>query len=625
MKPRPYDVAALLRPCPVLLVVPPFAWLDRPALGVHLLQGLARRQGVEVQVLYTNALFAAWFGERTASTLSNLQYGWFLGERLFARTAYGGEPLGADRGEDLVASIEKLARTYRDRGLPFTFGLDGLRKLEAEIPAWLDSFVPELARRGYRVVGASSSFEQTSASIAILGGIKRRAPATTTILGGANCEGEMARGIASLRAPIDHIFSGESEHTFPAWLAAHLRGEPQPAILEGAPCERLDELPTPDYDDYRAQLAAVLPPAVLAGSAINYETSRGCWWGQKSHCTFCGLNGTGMASRQKSPDRVIGELQTLVAAHPTKRVTMTDNIMPHGYFKTVVPRLAVELPGVRVMYEQKANLSLRQVVDLVDAGIDEIQPGIEALSSGLLALMAKGTTCAQNVALLRYARATGMRLQWNLLYGFPGDDIRFYEETLELLPFLRHLPPPRGTNPIVIDRFSPYHDRAAAYGIAELRPLDGYRAWAPAHADVDKLAYRFRGNFASESLARPDVIAALAAEVARWREAYYGPTPPELRVERDGAHYVLVDTRGLGHPAREAIDGERARVALVRQPRGASSEALAWARARGVVVERDRKLIPLAIAHVDLMLELEDSRAVLPLVDAEQQRQVARG
>jgi hypothetical protein len=35
------------------------------------------------------------------------------------------------------------------------------------------------------------------------------------------------------------------------------------------------------------------------------ETSRGCWCGAVSHCTFCGLNGEGMAYRRKSPQRVI--------------------------------------------------------------------------------------------------------------------------------------------------------------------------------------------------------------------------------------------------------------------------------------------------------------------------------
>jgi magnesium-protoporphyrin IX monomethyl ester (oxidative) cyclase len=61
----------------------------------------------------------------------------------------------------------------------------------------------------------------------------------------------------------------------------------------------LDGLPYPTFDDYFAQLRTtsfakrVLPALVM-------ETSRGCWWGAKHHCTFCGLNAEGMAFRSKS-------------------------------------------------------------------------------------------------------------------------------------------------------------------------------------------------------------------------------------------------------------------------------------------------------------------------------------
>jgi len=611
----PYDVSTVLRRCDVLFVVPPFAWLDRPALGVHLLQAHVRAAGLEAQVLYANALFAAWFGERTATTLSNLQFGWFLGERLFARTAFGVRALGHDGGEALVAEIEKLAAKYRERSVPFQFGLENLRAIEEQVPAWLDSFVPQLAAVGHRVVGATSSFEQTSSSIAILRELKARTGATT-LLGGANCEGPMADGLAALGVGIDHIFSGESDAAFPAWLAAFRRGEQQPRIVHGAPCQDLDALPVPDFSDYRAQLRAFLPRStILAESQISFETSRGCWWGAKSHCTFCGLNGRGMASRTKSPDRAMSELRTLLVNHPTQRVAVTDNIMPHEYWKTFVPRLGRELPGVRMMYEQKANLTLRQVMDLVAAGIDEIQPGIEALSTGLLALMAKGTTSAQNLALLRYARATGMRLQWNLLFGFPGDSLAFYEETRELLPLLHHLPPPRGPIPVVIDRFSPYHDHPDRYGITGLRPVDGYRAWLPPGAEIDKIAYHFEGTFASESRERLDVMAELSAEITRWRDAYYGQERPELRVERSGDGYLLVDTRAISELAGERdrarpIDARHAAAVLVRRSLRAHDDASRWAIAQCAAVERDGKIVPLATAAPELLLEIESSTPI---------------
>ena len=46
-----------------LIIVPPFAALERPALGPHLLQACAKAAGFEVRILYANLLLAAEIGE----------------------------------------------------------------------------------------------------------------------------------------------------------------------------------------------------------------------------------------------------------------------------------------------------------------------------------------------------------------------------------------------------------------------------------------------------------------------------------------------------------------------------------------------------------------------------------
>src|SRR4051812_31793928 len=100
------------------------------------------------------------------------------------------------------------------------------------------------------------------------------------------------------------------------------------------------------------QRARLLPDggASLEPPMLPYESSRGCWWGQKHHCTFCGLNGEGMVFREKSPDRVIEDLRALAAAFPARSIFMTDNIMPHAYFKTLPPRLAADPLPLSLFY-----------------------------------------------------------------------------------------------------------------------------------------------------------------------------------------------------------------------------------------------------------------------------------
>ena len=81
----------------------------------------------------------------------------------------------------------------------------------------------------------------------------------------------------------------------------------------GIPLARLDDLPVPDFSDYFRDLAASGAQADVV-PVLLFETARGCWWGAKSHCTFCGINGGAMAFRAKSQARALDELQTLSAA-----------------------------------------------------------------------------------------------------------------------------------------------------------------------------------------------------------------------------------------------------------------------------------------------------------------------
>jgi ribosomal peptide maturation radical SAM protein 1 len=439
----------------------------------------------------------------------------------------------------------------------------------------------------------------------------------------------MAEGIAGLSQAIDYIFSGESEETFVAFLAELFAGKrPAKRIIYGQPCQDLDALPVPDFQEYYEQLDHYLPAvAAKAGSVeLTYETSRGCWWGQKHHCTFCGLNGMGMGFREKSAGKVITELKQLLAQHPypTHLVQMTDNIMPYTFFKTLVPELAglaVEMPTLRLYYEQKANLSLEQVLALMKAGITHIQPGIEALSTSLLKRMDKGVTAAQNIALLRYAHSVGMRLDWNLLWGFPGDTREEYEETLALLPLLHHLEPPISAHHLRIDRFSPYFDRPEAYSITNLRPLPSYQMILPPGVDPFKVAYHFTGDYESESHTKPDIIEEIEREMAAWQAnwdeknthitLFFGKFKikelPILEVtQRENGFFLLRDTRGLpGTETEYRLSHEQASVALVPR-RFLPTPEMAWALEHKVGVVLDtHQYVPLATASPELLQEFE--------------------
>jgi ribosomal peptide maturation radical SAM protein 1 len=340
---------------------------------------------------------------------------------------------------------------------------------------------------------------------------------------------------------------------------------------------------------------------------LPYESSRGCWWGARQHCTFCGLNGETMAFREKSPDRVIGGLQRLLRRYRTPLVCMIDNIIPHSYFRKVLPRFADELPPAHIFYETKANLTLEQVELLRRAGVGLIQPGIEALSSSLLRRMGKGVLARQNLALLRYARAVGLAINWNLLYAFPGDEVADYTSTIALMPLIRHLTPPTGVYPVSVDRFSPYFHRPADYGIGALRPLPGYEAVFPECTDLDSLAYHFTGEYNCAHVTDSELYDSLAGAYHQWRDCWRADSaPPMLHLTPvDETHYLLMDTRGLlGMDVLQFLDEEEARTVLIggpidRQPLGQ------WAIERKLAVDLDGWCVPLAVTEVETWRGLE--------------------
>ena len=594
-------------PGDALIVVPPFAGLDRPSLASHLLQAAAAEAGFAVRVLYANLLFAAEIGPPLYTRICYAPTSGLAGERVFAAAAYGVPLLG--RAETLDPA--HFRRCDSEDGAELA--VDSLRAVAERAGDWCDRLARAIAASGFRVVGCTTTFEQTAASLALLRRLKRHAPETLTLLGGANCDGEMAEGLLSLGSPVDYIFSGESEKAFPAFLAGVAAGRlPPHPVVTGEPCMDLDALPTPSFEEFYRQVREILPEgdSVAAGTWLPYETSRGCWWGAKRHCTFCGLNAQTLTHREKGPDRVLADLRKLLAHHPNRNVCMVDNIMPHSYFRTLLPRLAEEMPGLHLFYEQKSNLSLAHALTLKQAGIEVIQPGIEALSTALLQRMRKGVTARQNVALLRFSRAVDLSLNWNLLYAFPGDGVEEYRQTLELLPLIRHLEPPGGLYHLSIDRFSPYFDHPAEHGVSAIQPLEGYGSVLPEGAAVEKIAYHFTASYPSGIRESPDLLRELDTEVARWRAAWRTPdqAPPSLALTPlDEDVFFLLDTRGIeGTETVQFLDRPQAALVL-KGARPGDSVDCGWALERGLLAELDGHYVPLAVAEPALLRQLGEA------------------
>src|SRR5262245_50472654 len=313
-----------------------------------------------------------------------------------------------------------------------------------------------------------------------------------------------------------------------------------------------------------------------------------------------------MASRRKSAERVLDELRALTAEHPTRRIGMTDNIMPHEYFRTLLPRMSSEVPRLRIFYEQKANMSVAQVFALKEAGITTIQPGIESLSSSMLRLMKKGVQAWQNLQLLRYGRMAGIQMLWAILCGFPGDNAEIYEENLRIVRLIHHLPPASALWHLTIDRFSPYFMRPEQFGVQGVVPYPAYRDIFPPTADAVKLAYHFVGEYDSAADRRLDLMRDLGQEIRAWRAAWERPygKRPELKIERGPDGAVLIDTRGLPgtEPRRDLTPDETSFLLFHRLADGSERQRQAIEQKLAVVV--DGWFVPLPVTRIDSLFDI---------------------
>jgi hypothetical protein len=202
---------------------------------------------------------------------------------------------------------------------------------------------------------------------------------------------------------------------------------------------------------------------------------------------------------------------------------------------------------------------------------------------------------------------------WNLLFGFPGDKVREYEEMLRLFPLIRHLPPPAQMFPLLICRFSQYQRFPEAFGISNLRPAEIYKEILPSHAELEKIAYYFNGDFRTQSYENPKIIIALANEYQAWKRAWsvyenfsLEMMLPTLHITRKNKdEYVLEDTRGLPErPERMVLNREQASILLTPRPQDSSVD-YQWAVDAQLAVLTDSWFIPLATAEPELLLEFE--------------------
>lgn len=357
----------------------------------------------------------------------------------------------------------------------------------------LNYLVDDLNLSDVVAIGFSSKFQQQIPSIALSRIIKERNPETVIFMGGPNCEHPAGEALSKHIDCIDYIFNGrrctigicelvknllagtpENIERIPGVFS--LRGYKDGSNVNFCSANMVNKLGIEDdindviYPDYNAYLDSKdeyfsqhLQPVLF------FETSRGCSWGEKNKCNFCGIDGYNSKHRKMSIQNAKRYLsEVLKYSDRCRYFVATDSCLPREYIQEVFKTLSVP-DHVLILYEARVDMTENELQILSKARIKLLIAGIESLSTKVLRLLDKGCDAFQNIKFLKNCRLHGIAVNWNILTAIPGEkkgELKLYSH---LIPKIRHLYPPTGIWDISFQGPSRYVEDPKRYGI-ELEP-----------------------------------------------------------------------------------------------------------------------------------------------------------
>jgi ribosomal peptide maturation radical SAM protein 1 len=597
---------------PVALVSMPTMATRFPSFQLALLGPVLREAGFPVQPLSLFLPFAAQVGVRLNDALAEV-YPCMVGEWIWSGAAFG------DESPDDAGYLERYEGSFRAICAAGGATLDDIRRVrDVETARFLDRVVDEVDWPSFGLVGFTVTFQQMVASLALAKALKRRYPDLPVIFGGAAFEDDIAAEVMARNPHVDLLHCGDADVSFPQVVARLYAGEPMAGlrgvlwrdgdtvVSEGrAPnFADLDASPMPDFDEYFATRART--GTGRGAPMLPIETARGCWYGMKNHCVFCGLNRAGMEFRHTSPERVLAMLRHLSSRYGSRDFNAIDNILAPAYVSRLFRRLADAHTDLRLHYEIRPKMTRAQLGELRRGGLVSVQPGIESFSTHVLELMRKNTTAVRNLELLKWTTYHGIHNAYNVLYGFPGETAGDYRQQAEVLRRIPHLQPPYAMAVARPDRGSPMFERPGEHAIAFLRPSACYRHIYPRDYDLARIAYFFEHGLTTEE--PTDGHQECRALVADWKQRWAREPRPYLRYVKTWESISVHDGRGAERRGYRFDDDRAALYELCADARSLDELRVALPRDPGWIDSTLREFV-----DRDLMLCVDDRYLALAL------------
>jgi anaerobic magnesium-protoporphyrin IX monomethyl ester cyclase len=203
--------------------------------------------------------------------------------------------------------------------------------------------------------------------------------------------------------------------------------KPRPII------ETLDDLPFPAWDLLDMEAYRKVWKSKNSSFTLNMVTTRGCPY----NCIWCAKPIYGNHYNSRSPGNVVEEMLHLKNTYSPDQIWFADDIfgLKPGWAKEFSEKISMHNPGIPFSIQSRVDLLLGndQVASLSKAGCKKIWLGIESGSQKILDSMKKGITVEQIRTLSPILRQAGFEQAFFLQLGFPGEEKKDIDETIQLV------------------------------------------------------------------------------------------------------------------------------------------------------------------------------------------------
>ena len=437
----------------IALISTPWPLYSRPSIQLGALKAYLQTNDPNLQVdahhIYLN--LAESIGYRLYHEIS--QRTW-LAETVYAALLY-------------PQRYEAIERLFNQETRPQSIAKEiGFKKLTTTVKRATSTFINSCNWGDYLLAGFSVSLCQLTSALYFIRRIKQKFPEIIVVIGGSSLSGSTTQSFFEIFAEVDIVINGEGELAFSqlvkslnkstslaATPAIHGVINPKDKQADQAKAnfnqmKELSRLPMPDYDDYFSLLKSFKSQSGFFPT-LPIETSRGCWWRGTSAsaqttpltvehpmgCAFCNLNLQWSGYRTKDPLQVVEEIDQLTTKYKTLSVAIADNVLPRKTSKELFENLKKLKKDLHLFSEIRATTPFQELKVMKEAGLQEVQIGIEALSSSLLKKLRKGTTTIQNLEIMRDCELLNITNISNLILHFPGSSEHDVAETLGNIEF----------------------------------------------------------------------------------------------------------------------------------------------------------------------------------------------